>query len=276
MQVVLTGTGTPIPAPDRAGAGVLVRGQGYALQFDAGRATTMRLGAAGLGLDRLSCLFITHHHSDHLLGVDDLVLSRWLGLCDEPLPVVAPAGPAVTFVERMLDAWGDDIALRIEHGRRAGGPIVDLRPFEPRHQPTGVWTAADVEVSAVLVEHHPVAPSVAYRVDSPDGSVVVSGDTRVCDAVEAMAADVDVLVHEACRKAPLAGSGFEFVVDYHADTVELGAMAARAGVGRLVLTHLIPAPVGRHGIEEFEADIRAGGYEGPLDVGADLLTVMVP
>ena len=88
--------------------------------------------------------------------------------------------------------------------------------------------------------------AVAYRVETPDGAVVISGDTRVCQEVEDLAAGADVLVHEACRTSALApviaGTTFETIFSYHADTVALGGLAERAGVGHLVLTHLIPPP----------------------------------
>ena len=103
-----------------------------------------------------------------------------------------------------------------------------------------------MRVLAVAVHHEPVPEAVAYRVETPEGVVVVSGDTRVCTEVESLATGADVLVHEACRPtamAPLiAGTVFETIFSYHADTVALGAMAGRAGVPHVVLTHLIPPP----------------------------------
>ena len=87
----------------------------------------------------------------------------------------------------------------------------------------------------------------------------------------------DVLVHEACRTTAMrdviAGTSFETIFSYHADTVPLGAMAERAGVAYLVLTHLIPPPNGDAESAEFAADVRHGGYTGRVSVGTDLSTV---
>ena len=97
----------------------------------------------------------------------------------------------------------------------------------------------------MAVHHEPVPDAVASRVEAPDGAVVISGDTRVCGEVEQLAVGADLLVHEACRTSAMApviaGTVFETIFGYHADTAELGAMAAR-GVPHVVLTHLVPPP----------------------------------
>ncbi len=129
-------------------------------------------------------------------------------------------------------------------------------------------------LSAVFLTHVPDA--VAYRVETPDGAVVISGDTRVCDEVEQLSRGANVLVHEACRTTALsgfiAGTPLETIFSYHADTVPLGAMAARAGVPHVMLTHLIPPLGGPEDAAAFEQDLRDGGYEGAITVGTDLAT----
>ncbi len=281
--VTLTGTGVPHSAPGRAGAGVLVRRGAVALQFDAGRATTLRLAEAGVPPHALTALFVTHVHSDHLTGLPDVALTRWVMQQlhrTGPLTVVAAEGVAARFVQRMLEPYDDDIHVRREH-TGAPEPQVDLRTFAVPADPTVVWTSddGDVRVTAMQVRHEPVPEAVAYRVDTPDGAVVISGDTRVCQEVERLSAGADVLVHEACRSdamaAAIAGTVLERIFDYHADTVKLGAMAERAGIPHLVLTHLIPQPSTPYDEERFASDVRRGGYSGRLSVGRDLLTVEI-
>lgn len=282
-EVVLTGTGVPHPRPGRAGAGTLVRCGDVALQFDAGRSTVMRLVEAGTELHALTAVFVTHVHSDHVVGLADVAMTRWVQrqlVPSGPLVVVAPEGGPARFVRRMLDPYDDDLALRTEHV--GADPLeVDLRPFTTPATPTEVWRSDDrsVRVLAVAVHHEPVPDAVAYRVETPDGVVVISGDTRVCAEVEDLATGADLLVHEACRSTALApaiaGTPFETIFSYHADTVPLGAMAARAGVPHVVLTHLIPPPDTPGDAKAFEADLREGGYEGRITVGEDLTTVML-
>jgi ribonuclease Z len=279
--VTLTGTGVPHPAPGRAGPGALVRHGDVALQFDAGRATVLRLADAGVGIHELSALFVTHVHSDHLVDLADLVMTRWLqGTLHpaRPLPIVAVDGLVTRYVATMLEPYADDIAVRVEHVQPAP-PELDVRPFELPMTPTEVWRSDDgsVGVEAVAVHHEPVHEAVAYRVTTPEGVVVISGDTRVCDEVRDLAAGADVVVHEACRQATMAtliaGTPFETIFDYHADTTTLGAMAEAAEVRHLVLTHLIPPPVDETAEQDFVADVRAGGYTGPVTVGRDLITI---
>jgi ribonuclease Z len=272
-RVVLTGTGVPVPDPERAGAGTLVELDGVRLQVDAGRGTVMRLAGALAPPESLDAVLLTHHHSDHLTGLDDLVLTRWVAGA-HTTTIVAPEGPTARFAAGLLDPWQDDVAVRIAHVGHGGPPQVDVVAFAAPATPTEVWRSGDVTVTAVAVHHEPVLPAVAYRVDGPSGSVVVSGDTAVCAEVEALAAGADVLVHEVRLRAfaeAVAGTHYEAIAAYHADAVDLGAAAERAGVGRLVLTHYIPPPVEGH--EPFVEEVRAGGFTGELVAGDDLTTV---
>jgi ribonuclease Z len=260
-----------------------VRHGDVALQFDAGRSTVLRLMEAGTPPHALTAVFLTHVHSDHVVGLPDLAMTRWIQqqlVRSGPLVVVAPEGVAARFVRRMLEPYDDDLQLRVEHV--GATPIeVALRPFDVPAAPAVVWTSDDgrVRVLAVSVHHEPVPEAVAFRVETPDGIVVISGDTRVCAEVEQLSVGADVLVHEACRTSALApviaGTVFETIFSYHADTVELGAMAARAGVPHVVLTHLIPPPESPADAGAFAKDLRDGGYQGRVTVGEDLTSVRV-
>jgi ribonuclease Z len=280
-SVTLTGTGVPHPCPGRAGAGVLVRHGASALQVDAGRGTVLRLAECGCALHHLDAVFVTHVHSDHVVDLADVVMTRWIqGTLHAagPVPIIAAEGEAIRFAGAMLDPFADDIALRVAHVQPAP-PVLDLRPFALSTTPVEVWRSdnGDVRVEAVAVHHEPVDDAVAYRITTPSAVVVISGDTKVCDEVLDLARGADLLVHEACRTAVMRsrikGTPFEHIFNYHADTVALGALAEAAGVGHLVLTHLIPPPSDDDEAAAFAADVRAGGYAGRLTVGHDLLTV---
>jgi len=281
--VTLTGTGLPNIAPGRAGAGVFVKHNDVVVQFDAGRATCNRLIEAGLKLADLDAVFITHIHSDHVFGLAELVLSRWIETQFDkvatPLPIFAPSGGAARFVKRMLKPYEEDTHLRREHtGSRE--VVLDAREFPASFTQSEVWASPDraVVVEAVAVHHEPVPDAVAYKVTTPDGFVVISGDTRVCQEVEDFSRHANVLVHEAFRRAPLEHVIENFprinsILDYHADSVQLGTMAERAQVDTLLLTHLGPPPRNEAEEQGFYDDVRAGGYTGHCLVGRDLMSV---
>lgn len=280
MTVTLTGTSTPLLTPGRAGASTVVGTEDHLLQFDAGRAVALRWAEAGLDAGGLSAVFLSHHHSDHLSGLADLVFASWRYGGPRPLPIVAPLGPSVEFARTLLEPWRDDLAVRLEQVEGAGlqgPPEVEVRAFGVRREPTVVWSEGTTVVEAIEVHHEPVVPAVGYRVTTPAGSVAISGDTVVCDEMERLAAGCDVLVHEAARTAMLqaAGAMTRRVAEYHADTRELGGLAARAGVRVLVLTHLSPGPRTLEEEEAFLVDVREGGYGGPVVVGRDLATVQL-
>jgi len=276
--ITITGTGCPIPDAKRAGPGVLVRHDDVALQFDAGRSTVQRLAGAGLWPTELDAVFVTHHHSDHLTGLQDLVLTRWLmdrTRSVPTLPIVAPEGPSVSFLEEMLQAWRHDIAIRSQHAGRDDEPDIDIIGFGLPVSPAEIWRGGDVIVKAGRVRHEPIRPAVGFRIETPDGVVAISGDTIVCDEVAELADSADVLIYEAMRfeKIEALPEHRRFILDYHADTRLIGAQANGLGVSTLVLTHLIPAPDTDEERQLFVDDIRAGGFEGELIVADDLCTV---
>ncbi len=282
--VTVTGTGTPIPTPDRAGPGVLVAWEPpddsdpVRIQIDAGRGTVMRLLGAGTNPGELDAVLLTHHHSDHLVGLDDLLLTRWVMDREQTrptLPVVKPVGPCVRFVEGLTERWSEDLEVRQAHTGRAQGPRVDAVAFDYPEAPTEVWRSGDVRVMAGQVRHEPVHPAVGYRIETPDGVVVISGDTLVCEEMAVLAAGADVLVYEAMRFSeilPLPAHR-NFIADYHADTVEIGRQARELDVPTLMLTHLIPPPTSASDEDLFVADIRGSGYEGEVVVARDLSSV---
>lgn len=197
---------------------------------------------------------------------------------DHRLPVVAPDGPLRYFLRRLFDPWEDDLEVRRIH-RPPGAPIgqvagVDPTLFPVFREATAVWERGGVRVLAGTVRHEPVVPAVGHRVESADGVVAISGDTRACPELELLAQGADVLVHEAMLSDALRGTPQEFIMDYHTDSEELGGLARAAGVKTLMLTHLIPPPDRiERGDERYAAAARRGGFEGELVVGTDLASV---
>lgn len=146
-------------------------------------------------------------------------------------------------------------------------------------QPGVIFRDDKVEIRAALVEHPPVQPAFAFRIDTADRSIVVSGDTRPCDALVELAQGADVLVHEVIYLPAIGGLAegnngtrlFEHLRACHTPVEEVGALAERAGVGTLVLSHFVPAS----GVvsDEVWAEEAARGYSGRVVVGHDLLEI---
>lgn len=327
LEITLTGTqGGPPAVNGLAGAGTLVRygsnGNNCSdvfLQFDAGRGTTERLSQLGVSPLQLDAVFLTHVHSDHTEGLAGLLLYRWhfLGgpldvICSADVKASKPPPERVMSCEKLVTHTADammasgEIAQRYAENRKRdpAGPaaLVQLRqvalplPQEPGHV---VWQSGDLVVSAIAATH--IAGSLAFRVDTPAGSVVIGGDagnskrspprnSSTSETVEALALGANVLVHSTMHPvfAPDAGSKFPPPVYYRQSNVsDLGSMAGRAGVGHLMLTHLIPSlntpyhgpyavPGGPLKEADFESAAREGGFEGEVYVGRDLLTLRLP
>ncbi|MCP3974727.1 MAG: MBL fold metallo-hydrolase [bacterium] len=280
MRVTITGTGTPIMVPGRAGPGVVVQiDGGTVFQFDVGRGTTLRLTEAGVKLPDITAVFVTHHHSDHLVGLSDLAMSHWLEQQPEQsdaLRLVAPDGPAADIAERVLEPWQPEMTLRAAHTGRSANARIEVTRFEATEAITPVFASGEVTVSAIQVRHEPVIPAVAYRIDTPAGSVAISGDTAVCPNLERIATGASVLVQEAFHRSAIPDgllSDPEAIAEYHSELSDIGEMADRAGVGTLMLTHLIPPPQGPEDKVGFVNEIKRAGYHGPVVVADDLDTI---
>lgn len=279
--VTITGSGTPFLAAGRAGAGVLVRHDSATIQIDAGRATVLRIAEAGVDLTELSAVLLTHHHSDHMLGMTDLVLTRWTihgrqGCA--PLPIYCPIGPAIDYLEHLFEYLEPDVQSRIGVSGYPIRPEPDVTGFEPSaDDPVNVTTIGEIDVDAIAVDHGDLAPAVAYRLTTPDGVVVISGDTTICPQVETLAANADILVHEAFSSDLLHAAGqpasrIENLAHHHADARDVGELASRLDVPELVITHMVPSPQTPQTVAAFENAIRDGGYGGKLTISDDLYT----
>ena len=269
--VVTLGTGTPVPNPERSGPATAVIVGRRVFLFDAGPGVMRRIAAAGLPIDGVEAAFITHLHSDHTLGLPDLILTSWVMGRSAPMRLYGPPG-----IRRMTDmiigAWSEDTTVRInglERGR-PGGYRVDAREI------TGgtVYDSGGVTITAIPVPHGEWDHAFAYRIAANGRTILISGDTRYSEALARAAANVDVLVHEVypeTRVAPENRPGGELWPQYlrevHTSDVELGRLAAIAQPKMLVLSHVIfmGAPE-----EEIIAGIRRGGFTGRVVVAKDL------
>ncbi len=271
MDVVILGSGTPLPNPDRGGPAVLVRARGLSLLFDCGRAVLMRGAAAGMVVQKLTAQFLTHLHSDHTTDYNDVITTRWImSAGPNPLPVFGPEGTA-KLTDATLAALEDDIGYRLaHHDDLTGPPIVDVTECH-----SGLVMERDgVTVSCAQTDHRPATPTLGFRIECDEGVVAIGGDTIPCDGLYEICRGADVYVQSVIRSDLIAASRsprLRDVLDYHSDVRQAGETAARCGVKTLVLVHFVPPPPpGKE--DEWAADARAA-FDGDIRVAHDLMTI---
>ena len=243
-KVVLLGTGTPVPDPDRSGpaTAIVVDDTAYIVDFGPGvvrraKAAVLDRGVAALEPANLRVAFVTHLHSDHTAGYPDLILTGWTAGRRTPLEVYGPAG-LQSMTEHILQAYRIDIETRTNpEGNQRGipdGSKVNAHEIKPGI----IYKDAKVTVTAFPTKH--AMESYGYRFDTPDRSIVISGDTNPTEETIKACNGCDVLIYEAQtleRFTKLPEGPHSFVAKYHTTTEQLAALATKAKPGLLIVYH---------------------------------------
>ena len=286
LHVGLCGTGSPLPARERAASCTVVIAGKTMLVVDAGEGAARNISQMGLPNGRIKALFLTHYHSDHIDGMGPMMLLRWTASGNTaPLHVYGPTG-----VESVIA--GFNAAYTLDNGYRTahhGATITPpaaagatAMPFDIPTKPTVVYEADGLRVTAFAVDHRPVQPSVGYRFDYKGRSVVISGDTAPSKSLETASKDADLLIHEALQPkmvktlaAKLDKAGrkqtaqiMRDILDYHASPVQAADSARAAGVKMLVLSHVVPSMPSPYLNAAF-LDGAEDHFDGPIIVGED-------
>jgi ribonuclease Z len=275
IEVTLLGTGSPIPDANRAGPSTLVRAGGQTFLADCGRGVQQRAAAIGVGANGLTALLLTHLHSDHIADLGDVIITRWVTtFTPDPAPfqIIGPPGTAEV-VDATLKAFGFDIGYRIAHHADLTAPP----PVEVHEYTDGVvWDRDGVQIRVAPTDHRPVAPTIGFRVEHSDASVVLAGDTVPCASLDELAKGAGALVHTVIRKDLVASMPMQRIrdiCDYHSSVEEAAATATRAGVGILILTHYVPAVA--PGQEDDWRALAATAFDRQIELGDDLHRVEV-
>jgi ribonuclease BN (tRNA processing enzyme) len=282
MKIHLLGCGTPTSDAERFGSSYVVEVGGQYIMFDCGPSTTSKLVKAGLKPTWVDYLFFTHHHFDHDVDYPCFLLSRWnesIGK-ENDLQVF---GPNLTeqLTHRLMDekegAFAHDWIARINHplslnAHTSRGGTLPRRPPVIHAKDVGpgkVFSGSNWEVSAAPAEHvQPWLDSLAYRLDTEEGSVVVTGDTAPCDSVIELAKDADVLI-SLCTyiQEDIAGTP---EAEFMCGSETVAEMAQAAGAKKLVITHQAH-PLDQPGETERALRDITRIYDGPVVWGKELM-----
>ncbi|HKS86755.1 MAG TPA: MBL fold metallo-hydrolase [Pseudolabrys sp.] len=282
-KLVLLGTGAgPVPGRTRMMTSHIMLSNGAAYVLDCGLGVTDRFASTGIPFGAIKSIFITHHHADHNIEYGPLLIIGWIQGLHLDVRAFGPP-PLKQMTEDFMRAYKTTVDFWAEDFKMAPLKSVNVQEVSA----AGPVTQDDnVKVSAIVVEHPPVKPALAYRFDFKDRSIAFSGDTAPLDAVAKMAKGADVLVHETmlvpavenyirgqiAKGRPVKFEAFmAHMKADHTPAEDVGRIAAEAGVKTLVLSHLTPA-IDSISDDQWRAPA-AKYFKGEIIVGKDLIVV---
>jgi ribonuclease BN (tRNA processing enzyme) len=267
-RVVMLGTGTPRADPERSGPATAVVVNDAAYLVDAGPGIVRRAAAAAakgigaLSVEKLQTLFITHLHSDHTVGLPDVIFTPWVQGRHVPLRVYGPRGTE-QMTRDVLRAWKRDIDIRTRGLEHRGALEVQAHDVSPGV----VFKDGHVTVTAFQNAHGEWDQTFGYKFQTADRTIVISGDTNPSDRLIAACQKCDVLIHEAYsenyRPADMP-NWIEYRSRYHTTTNQLAEIANRTQPALLILYHR-----GQGSADEYISEIRRT-YAGRVVAANDL------
>jgi ribonuclease BN (tRNA processing enzyme) len=291
LVITLGTAGGPRPRADRAQSANLLIAGGEPYLVDAGENVVRRLGQAGVDFARVGHLFLTHGHSDHSMGLPALIATQWEFQRREPLEIYGPPGTAELVAGALAFLSANERIRATE-----GNPGSIARQVKVADVSPGlVYRDRNVTVTAVENTHFHFPPgspahgrfgSFSYRFETADRVVVFTGDSGPSAALAELAKDADVLVTEASsaegllalyrrngswqRKSPAEQADWlRHQREEHLSPADIGALAARAGVKKIVLTHLTPTDGGDAAYRHWVREVRKA-FSGKVALAADL------
>ena len=273
FRITFLGTGAPPPTIRRFGPSTLIEAGKEKLIFDAGRGAMQRLNQIGIPFGDITGIFLTHHHSDHLVGFTDLWLTGWIGRAwgnrKVPLKVWGPEGTN-QMVKYLPLAFATDIEVR-SHSYPVEG--VKLQSLEINEG--FVFNNNGVKVSPFLVDHGgEKLIALGYKIEYEGRSVVLSGDTRFNENVIKYGEKSDVLILEVVHGMMdgMERPNLERITNNHTLPEQAGIVFYRSKPRLAVFTHILL--LGNTTSDEIIPATRKT-YDGPLIVAEDLTQIEV-
>ncbi|WP_455186260.1 MBL fold metallo-hydrolase [Azospirillum palustre] len=281
MRVTLLGTGSPNPNPQRFSQSTLIEAGTEKLVFDLGRGVTIRLAQKKVPFGAITAHFLTHMHSDHFVGLPDLLLTGRIQVDyasrKTPMVLYGPKG-TTAMAENLIKAFEEDIRIRTEDEHLPlEAVMIDAHDIVAGE----VYNKNGVKVTAFDVNHgEHIRPSYGYVVEYGGRKVVMSGDTKYDERVANMAKGADLLIHEVADIDPALEKqypGFKQIMAHHTRADEAGKVFTIARPKLAVFSHVIvraekPQP-GRE--DEIIMTGTRQSYQGPVIVGKDLMSFVI-
>ena len=294
LHVAICGAGSPMPDDQRGGPCTLVMAGQQMFVFDTGNTSARNINKMGFNAGLIDGIFITHFHSDHIDGLGELMLQRWVSKPNStPVPVFGPAG-IDTVVNGFLQAYSLDRGYRVAHH---GDKVLPNQGFGAVATPfalqddkaTVIFENADTRITAFSVSHAPIHPAVGYHIRYKDRSLVISGDTTPSAHVQREAQGADLLIHEAMStelmqliqegahdaKRDKLEQLMKDILNYHSTPQEAAEIASKAQVKFLLLNHVAP-PLPLPGLVDVFLKGTADIFKGQIQVAKDGDVVSLP
>ena len=240
MRVLFLGTGTPRLDIERFSQSILIESGDEKLLFDVGRGAAIRMSQANIPIQDIDKVFLTHLHSDHTLGISDLIMTGWVYQRTKKLKIFGPTG-TTKFIYHLKKAFDEDIKIRTAHPESLdpSGLILETNEINEGL----IYKKGRLEVFAFNVDHGGgVKEAYGYKITNGEQTIIISGDTNFSENLIKYAKDCDLLIHEiASAPKPLIKESAKIrgLMNYHTTTEEMIKILELTKPRLTILTHIL-------------------------------------